>query len=154
MNEILQFVLASLVIFLFGLGLIFLSYLSVKERNYIKKYGVEVMGEIIGERAFYDLGYDKGFGREKTSYYITCKYVIIGNEEITKEFTDVSYRRKHRLKHPIGSKIKIIYLPESPYRSIIKSAVLDEFLILFRVLGICLFILSAFVLYNGLLMFK
>ena len=154
MGGFLQFVLASIVIFLFGLGMIFLSYLTVKERNYIKKYGIEVIGEIIGERSFYDLGYDKGLGREKTSYYITCKYAVIGNEVITKEFTDVSYRKKHRLKHPIGSKIKIIYLPESPYRAIVKSVVLDEFLILLRVLGICLFLLSAFVLYNGILMLK
>ena len=154
MSEILQFVLASSVIFLFGLGMIFLSYLTVKERNYIKKYGVEVVGEIVGERAFYDLGYDKGLGREKKSYYITCKYIVFGNEEIIKEFTDVSYRKKHRLKKPIGSKIKILYLPESPYRAIVKSAVLDEFLILLRILGICLFALSAFVLYNGLMMYK
>ena len=154
MNEILQFVLASLVIFSFGLGMILLSYLTVKERNYIKKYGVEVIGEIVGERAFYNFGYDKGLGRETTSYYITCKYIVGNNEEITKEFTDVSYKKKHRLKKPIGSKIKILYLPESPYRSIVKSAVLDGFLILFRILGICLFVLSAFVLYNGLIILK
>ena len=127
MNEDLQLLLAALVFLAFGLGLILLVHFTGKKRKYIKKYGIETDGEIINYRAFYCLGSKTELGRDTTAYFITCKYITINNEEITKEFRDVSYRKHYTTKHPIGSKIKIIYLPEAAEQSIVKPDLLDKF---------------------------
>jgi len=152
MDEIFQFILASLVIFVFGLGMILLVYFTTRKRRYIKKNGIEVDGEIVGSRAFYNPNQYNDIRYENTSYYISCKYITKNNEEIKKEFKDVSYRKGYIQAHPIGSKIKIIYLPEKPHESIVKSSSLSLGLVFMQIIGIGLFGLSAFVLYNGIMM--
>ena len=147
MNEELKTLLAALVFLAFGLGSILLVNFTTKKRRYIKKYGIKTEGEIINYRAFYNPGNETEMGRNTTSYYITCKYITKNNEEITKEFLDVSYHKYYTLKHPIGSKIKIIYLPEAAEQSILKTNLLDFGLFFMKLTGYGLIGLCALFLY-------
>ena len=147
MNKDLQLLLAALVFLVFGLGLILLVHFTTKKRKYIKKYGIETDGEIINYRAFYNHGSETEMGRSTTSYHITCNYITKNNKEITKEFLDISYRKHFTLKHPIGSKIKIIYLPEAEEQSIVKDNSLDFGLFFIKLTGFGLIGLFALFIY-------
>ena len=152
MDEIFKFVLAALAIFAFGIGMLLLVYFTTKKRRYIKKYGIKVDAEIIGHRSFYNPVYNNNGDRiNSVSYYISCKYITKNNEEITKEYRDVSFGKLYVRRHPIGSKIKISYLPEEPRQSIIMNSSLQIGFIIMEIIGFALLGFSLFVLYSGIM---
>lgn len=138
-NRGVEFLLASLVVFIFGMAMLLLGSLSGKKRRDILRNGVEVTGTVAS--------IDKCFDDNRYQYRIT--YQTKKGETITgrwDEFHSIPYCRKH----PVGSTYQIVYLPQRPTRFVVKeSSGLNAGFVFMSFVGVSLIVFSLFILFSA-----
>lgn len=136
MSEGIQFCLAALVVFAFGIGMLMLGWISWKKRYLILRYGKEAVATVVAINKCFD----------GNRYQLRLSYTTQDGKNVVRNWNE-NHTFSYCKKHPIGSKMRVMYLQDKAEKFVVKdSHELNAGLIFMSIVGAGLIVFSIFII--------